>query len=94
MQDRRAQNRLERQLDKVISALERMHFEQYLRYVNDRKRQFTVNFLAGVARGLGSAVGFSILGAMVVVILRRMAINNVGGIGSFLEEVLSALQRR
>ncbi len=94
MQDKRAQTRLERQLDKVILSMERMHFEEYLRYVDDRRRQFTVNFMAGVARGLGAAVGFSILGAMVIVMLQRMAINNTGSIGSFLEEVLSALQHR
>lgn len=92
MQDKRAQTRLERQLDRVLSSMERMHFEEYLRYVDDRRRQFTVNFIAGVARGLGAAVGFSILGAMLIVILQRLVINNAGGIGSFLREVLDRIQ--
>ena len=92
MQNKRVQARLERQLDKVISSMERMHFEEYLRYVDDRKKQFAVNFAAGVARGLGAAVGFSILGAMLIVILQRLVINNVGGIGSFMQEVFDRMR--
>ncbi len=92
MQNKRMQTRLERQLDKLLISLERMHFEEYMRYVDDRRRQFTVNFMAGVARGLGAAVGFSILGAMVIVIFQRLVTNNVGGIGSFLADVLERIK--
>lgn len=80
--------RLERQLDRVLTAMERMHFEEYLRYVDDRKRQFSVNFMAGIARGLGAAVGFSILGAMAIVLLQRLVTTHIPGIGGFLADVV------
>ena len=32
--------RLEKQLARLLSSMERMNFEEYLRYVDDRKRQF------------------------------------------------------
>lgn len=80
--------RLERQMERLLASMERMNFEEYLKYVDDRKRQFFVNFMAGVARGLGAAVGFSVLGAMLVVILQRLASTNATGIGGFLVEVV------
>ena len=86
--DKRPTTRTERQLEKIITAMERVHLEEYLRYVDDRKRQFAVNFTAGVARGLGAAVGFSVLGAMVIVILQRLVTTNIPGIGGFLADVV------
>ena len=88
MQDKRAMTRLERLLDRLLSKMERMNFEEYLRYVNNRRKQFAVNFMAGLARGLGAAVGFSILGAMVIVILQRLVTANIPGIGGFLADVV------
>ncbi len=88
MQDRRPTTRVERQLERIISAMERIKLEEYLRYVDDRKRQFRVNFMAGVARGLGAAVGFSILGAIVIAVLQRLVTENIPGIGGFLADVV------
>lgn len=88
MTDGKPLTRVERQLNRLLATMERINFEEYLRYVDDRKRQFAVNFLAGVARGLGAAVGFSVLGAMVIVILQRLATANATGIGGFLADVV------
>lgn len=88
MQDRKPTTRVERQLERIIAAMERIKLEEYLRYVDDRKRQFRVNFMAGVARGLGAAVGFSILGAIVIAVLQRLVTENMPGIGGFLADVV------
>jgi len=80
--------RLEKQLARLLSSMERMNFEEYLRYVDDRKRQFKVNFMAGLARGFGAAVGFSILGAMIIAILQRIVTTNIPLIGGFLADVV------
>lgn len=94
MQENKPSTRLERQLSRIISSMERMHFEEYLRYVDDRPRQFKVNFIAGLARGLGAAVGFSILGAMVIAILRRLVTANIPVIGGFLADVVRMVIER
>ena len=47
-----------------------------------------------MARGFGFAVGFSILGAVVVVLLRYLVVENIPLIGSFLAEVIYAVQER
>jgi len=88
MRDGYMGTRLERQLNRLLESMERMNFEEYLRYVDDRRKQFSVNFMAGLARGLGAAVGFSILGAAVIVVLQRLVTANIPGIGGFLADVV------
>lgn len=94
MQENKPFTRLERQLTKILSVMERMNFEEYLRYVDDRKRQFKVNFIAGLARGLGAAVGFSILGAMIIAVLRQLVAANIPVIGGFLADVVRMVMDR
>ncbi len=80
--------------ERVLASLERMNFEEYLRYVGNRRRQFFVNFLAGMARGLGAAVGFSILGAAVIVLLQQLVTENIPLIGGFLARVVRVVLER
>lgn len=86
--------RLMRQVDRLLYSLERMQLEEYLRYVCDKRRLFRVNFWSGVARGLGSAVGFTVLGAVVIVILQQIVVENIPVIGGFLAEVVRIVQER
>ena len=74
-------------LEQIAGRLERMHLEEYLRYITDKRRFLRVHFWSGVARGLGTAIGFTVLGAVVVVILQRLLTSNIPLIGDFLAEV-------
>lgn len=86
--------RLTGQIDRLLCSLERMQLEEYLRYIENKRRLFRVNFLSGLARGLGSAVGFTILGAVVVVVLQHVVVENIPFIGDFLAEVIRIVQER
>jgi hypothetical protein len=52
-----------------------------------------LNFAAGLARGLGLAVGFSILGALVILVLRRLVVLNLPLIGDFIAELIKLVNR-
>lgn len=67
-------------------------FTEYVMYLQDRRRLLLTNFLAGVMRGMGFAIGFSILGAIVVVLVQRLALENLPGIGEFFAEVVRMVQ--
>ena len=69
MDEQKNQNLLIRRIDSWIAAMERLRLSDYVRYVDDRKRMFWTNFWGGVARGVGMAVGFTILGALLVLLL-------------------------
>ena len=81
--------RLKRQVDR----LESMNMEQYMLYITDTRRYLWRNFTAVIARGLGGAVGFTILGAIVAAVLSRLTLENVPLIGGFLAEIVDAVQQ-
>lgn len=83
-------NRLEEQ----VRLLEQMHLAEYLAWAGDRRRMLRQHFLAGIARGVGMAIGFTVLGAALVILLRRLAEQNLPLIGDFLAQIVTLVQRR
>ena len=83
-----------RQIDRWIASMERLRLADYVRYVDDRKRLFWTSFFSGVARGVGMAVGFTILGAILVLILQDLARHNLPLIGAVLAQIVSVVQKR
>ena len=81
-----------RRLEHVAQRMEYMHLDAYLRYVKNWKRRLTMDFLSGVVRGIGFSVGFSILGALLIYILRNMALANLPVIGRFLADLVRIVE--
>ena len=81
-------------ISKLTDTLERMHLDDYLEYVSNRRRMIWNNLLYGVLRGLGFTLGFTVLGALVVVLLRHLLVINIPGLGDFLAEVIHAIEAR
>lgn len=85
---------LRAQVDRLLASMERMRFEEYLKYVDNRPRQVFNSFLLGLARGVGTAVGFTVLGAVLVMILQNLARRNLPLIGGFLAELARLVLER
>lgn len=81
-------------IDRLTDMLERMHLDDYLEYVSNRRRMLLNHLLYGMVRGLGFAIGFSVLGALIVMLLRWLAAENIPIIGNFLAEVIHAIEER
>jgi len=85
---------LAKKMDEHLQRLERLRLAEYIAYVDDRRRLLRSHFLSGLARGVGMAIGFTVLGAVLVVILRRLAEQNLPLIGDFLAQIVTVVQRR
>ena len=83
-----------RRMDGYMEQLERLRLPEYIRYIEDRRRFMLMQFLGGLMRGLGMAVGFTILGAVLVLVLQSLAQHNLPVIGDFLAEIVTIVQRR
>ncbi len=84
--------RLERKIEELGLAMEKMKLAEYIELLRQPTRLLYLNFLAGIARGLGMAIGFALLGALLIYILRRLAILNLPLIGSFIAELVKIVQ--
>lgn len=81
-------------LDEHLAALERLRLPEYVRYLEDRRRFYCMQFLGGIVRGLGTAIGFTVLGAVLVWLLQGLAQRNLPVIGDFLAQIVDLVQRR
>jgi hypothetical protein len=82
--DEKTMSRLER----FAREMERIRFADYVSYTNSPSRIIFVNFLGGLARGFGMAVGFTILAAVFILFLRRMVSLNLPLIGDWIIQLL------
>ena len=85
--------KLTQRLESYLLSLEQMRLREYIHFLGDQKKLMRSHFLGGVARGLGMAVGFTILGAILVLTLQHLASRNLPVIGDFLAEIVSIVQR-
>jgi len=79
---------------RLTDTLERMQLDDYLEYVSNRRRMIANNLIYGMVRGLGFTIGFTVLGALMIVILKNLVSENMPVIGGFLAEVIHAIEAR
>jgi hypothetical protein len=79
-------------IDELSVKIEKLNLSEYLELFRNPKRLLYLNFLAGVARGFGMAVGFTLLGALALYILQRVVILNLPLIGDFIAELVRIVQ--
>ncbi|HHY34060.1 MAG TPA: hypothetical protein GX510_00260 [Firmicutes bacterium] len=84
---------MEEKLAWIASYLERSKIAEYVDLMNKPARLVYLNLLGGLARGVGLAVGFTVLGALVIYILTRSFVRNLPIIGEFLGELVYVVQQ-
>lgn len=83
-----------KKIDELIVNMERLGIEEYVDMINNPRRYFFTNFLVGVVRGLGMAIGFTILAALVIYILNKIVVLNMPIIGDFIADIVEIVQKQ
>lgn len=78
--------------DKLARQLEKMRINEYTELMHKPGRILYLNFLAGMARGLGMAVGATIVFAILLDILRRLIVLNLPVIGNFIADIMKIIE--
>lgn len=71
-----------------------MRLDEYIDMMADRRRMYKLALMGGILRGVGFSIGFTVVSALVVTILRHIVAENIPGIGSFLAEVVYEIEKR
>jgi len=87
-------NQLIEQIERLTRHLEALRIADYIELLDKPWKLITTNFIAGVARGLGFAVGTTIIFALVVEGLRRMIMINIPIINDYLIEIFKLIELR
>lgn len=83
---------LQDKITRLTINLEKMKLAEYVDLLHNTPRLLWVNFISGIARGLGIAIGFAILGAVVMLILRKMVTLNLPLVGNFIADIVDIVQ--
>jgi len=87
-------DKLNHRIDQLAKGIERIRLVEFGELLDNPRRLFMVNFMAGVARGLGMAVGFTILAAILLFFLQRIVRLNLPIIGGFIAEIVRMVQHQ
>lgn len=78
---------LRHQITLLAETLETMRLAEYIAYLNRPGRLLWLNFLVGLARGLGTALGAGVLAGVAYFILKRIVVLNLPVIGGLIAEL-------
>lgn len=81
-------------IDHLNRLLERANIVEYMQLLQSPGRMLFKNFISGVARGFGIAVGFTIIGAFFVYVLTRLASLNLPIIGEFVAQLVRIVEQQ
>jgi hypothetical protein len=80
-------------LDKIAARLEAANLGAYVDLYRHPSRMLLLNFVAGLARGLGAAVGFTLLGAVILYVLSDAFVRHLPVVGPFVADLIRIVQR-
>ncbi len=78
---------LRHQVTLLAETLEKMRLAEYIAYLNSPGRLLWFNFLVGLLRGLGTALGAGLLAGVAYFMLKRIVVLNLPVIGGFIAEL-------
>ncbi|MGB9813100.1 MAG: DUF5665 domain-containing protein [Thermovenabulum sp.] len=85
-------DKVSKKMEELSERIEKLNLAEYLELYRKPMRLIYLNFLAGVARGFGMAIGFTLLGAFVIYILQKMVILKLPVIGDFIADIIRIVQ--
>jgi hypothetical protein len=85
-------DKLQSQVDTIANHLERAQLAEYVQLLNSPRKLIMRNLLAGTARGVGIAIGFSIFSATIVYVLRQVGALDLPIIGHYIADLVEAVQ--
>ncbi|MGM0436860.1 MAG: DUF5665 domain-containing protein [Bacillota bacterium] len=90
--DKETESKILKKLDKLNEKIQGITLAEYTEMLKSPKRMIWVNFLAGLARGLGIAVGATVLGALFLIILFKLGQLNLPVIGQFIARIIKIVE--
>ncbi len=81
---------IRRYLERIMLIIERSRIREYMMLTDSKRRLFVINFISGLGRGFGQAIGFTILAAIVFYILTSWV--DLPIIGKYIAEIIDIVE--
>ncbi len=82
---------IKRYLERLILIIERSRVREYMMLTDSKRRLFIINFVAGLGKGFGQAIGFTFLAAIAVYIVTSWV--NLPIIGQYIADIINIVDQ-
>ncbi len=84
---------LEKSINKLKEVIEKGNIEDLIYLLGSKKEIIIRNFIAGIFRGIGIGIGFTIITAIIIIILQKIVTLNIPGIGEFVSDIIDIVEK-
>ncbi len=82
---------IRRYLERLILIIERSRIREYMMLTDSKRRLFLINFVAGLGKGFGQAIGFTILAGLVLYLLSTWV--DLPVIGEYIAKLMNIVDK-
>ena len=84
--------RLERSIEEINKTFAKNEIHELIVLLGSKSELFRRNFLAGVARGIGTGIGITIITAIIIYILQKIVRLNIPVIGKYINDIMDIIE--
>lgn len=85
--------KLDKKIDKLNENFAKSNLEE-LTYILGNKLEIAKrNLLAGILRGVGVGIGFTLITAIILIILQKIVLLNIPIIGKYIGDILDIIEK-
>ena len=86
-------NMLEKSIEKIKETIEKGNIEDLSYFLGNKKEIIIRNLIAGIFRGIGISIGFTIITAIIVIVLKKIVTLNIPVIGELVSDIIDIVQK-
>ena len=90
--NQRNESYLQQRIDKLNGILKKREIHDLIYILGSKKEIFRRNILAGLARGIGSGIGFTVITAVIIYFLQKIVRLNIPIIGEYINDIVEIVQ--
>ncbi len=79
-------------VDKLNFTLSKNNILELAELLGNKKQLIIRNFMAGIAKGIGIGIGFTLLTAILVIILQKIVMLNIPVIGDYISDIVKIVE--
>ncbi|NYE58279.1 DUF5665 domain-containing protein [Carboxydothermus ferrireducens] len=81
-------------VEKLVVKLEQVKIKEYVEMLENPGRLIFLNFLLGIGRGIGAAIGFSVVSVVLIYLLKHLLVLNLPVISDFIAKIIQLVNLR
>ncbi|MCI8700247.1 MAG: hypothetical protein HFJ47_02770 [Clostridia bacterium] len=85
-------NILEVGIDKINKTLKKRELHDLVYILGSKREILRRNLLAGISRGIGTGIGFTIITAVIIYFLQKIVRLNIPVIGEYINDIIQIVQ--